>query len=417
MTIISNIIRQHAEEVAFLWFIRDRAVGRPDFNISDLASLDCRINVNIDGLNIAGDDGWVISKEVLNFNEAGDFFTTAVCALNAGNMSQIDSLMNSVNEDPVIFRGIISAFGWLSYSKIEKILKSLFVSESTFLVKTYIAVLDIHRHDPGRILNEGIISKDATLKERTLKAVGELGKTEFAPSLQDFFEADDEKCRFYAAWSSGLLGSTAGVPVLQALGETEGPYAERACVAALRRIGVAEGIQWQRALAGKEKFQRMAVIGAGAIGDPVLIPWLIEHMAVPELARVAGESFSMITGVDLAYEDLEGEWPEGFEAGPTENPEDEDVEMDPDEDLPWPEHALIQDWWHKNKTNFKSGVRHLCGKPITEQQCQHVLRYGYQRQRAAAAMELAMLRPGQPLFNVEAPGWRQQKLLGLKSHL
>ena len=27
----------------------------------------------------------------------------------------------------------------------------------------------------------------------------------------------------------------------------------------------------------------------------------------------------MITGVDITYEDLEGEWPEGFEAGPTEN--------------------------------------------------------------------------------------------------
>ena len=31
-----------------------------------------------------------------------------------------------------------------------------------------------------------------------------------------------------------------------------------------------------------------------------------------------GESFTLITGVDIAFEDLEGEWPEGFEAGPTE---------------------------------------------------------------------------------------------------
>ena len=65
-------------------------------------------------------------------------------------------------------------------------------------------------------------------------------------------------------------------------------------------------------------------------GDPAIMPWLIQMMEVPELARVAGESFTMITGVDIAYEDLEGEWPEGFEAGPTENPEDENVEMDSD---------------------------------------------------------------------------------------
>ena len=54
-----------------------------------------------------------------------------------------------------------------------------------------------------------------------------------------------------------------------------------------------------------------------------MIPCVIEFMSSPEMARIAGESFSMITGLDLAYEDLEGEWPEGFEAGPTENPEDE----------------------------------------------------------------------------------------------
>jgi len=57
-------------------------------------------------------------------------------------------------------------------------------------------------------------------------------------------------------------------------------------------------------------------------------------MTIPELARVAGEAFTMITGVDIAYEDLEGAWPEGFVAGPTEDPEDENVAMDPDEDLP-----------------------------------------------------------------------------------
>ena len=33
----------------------------------------------------------------------------------------------------------------------------------------------------------------------------------------------------------------------------------------------------------------------------------------------------------------------------------------------------------------------------------------------AAAIELAMRQPGQPLFNASAPGFRQQQLLGLKS--
>jgi hypothetical protein len=41
-----------------------------------------------------------------------------------------------------------------------------------------------------------------------------------------------------------------------------------------------------------------------------------------------------------------------------------------------------------------------------------VLRTGKQRQRTAAAIELAMRQPGTPLFNTAgAPGFRQQALL------
>ena len=58
---------------------------------------------------------------------------------------------------------------------------------------------------------------------------------------------------------------------------------------------------------------------------------------------------------------LEGEKPEGFEAGPTENPEDENVEMDPDDNLPWPDPALILKWWGKHQKEFTNGTHYLLG--------------------------------------------------------
>jgi len=150
------------------------------------------------------------------------------------------------------------------------------------------------------------------------------------------------------------------------------------------------------------------------MGDPASIPWLIAQMENPELARIAGESFMMVTGADIAYENLEGKKSEGFEAGPTENPEDENVEMDPDEDLPWPNIQLIEKWWGQHKIQYQNGTRVLMGKPIAQNHLQQVLRTGRQRQRAAAALEFAMLTPGRPLFEVRAPGFRQQQMLGLK---
>jgi len=41
------------------------------------------------------------------------------------------------------------------------------------------------------------------------------------------------------------------------------------------------------------------VTGYGVIGDPMSVPWLIRMIEVEKFARVAGESFTMITGVDI----------------------------------------------------------------------------------------------------------------------
>jgi hypothetical protein len=60
---------------------------------------------------------------------------------------------------------------------------------------------------------------------------------------------------------------------------------------------------------------------------------------------------------------------------------------------------------------FHQGARYLLGKPMNPDWLRDILRNGRQRQRAAAALELALQQPGQPLFEVCAPGFRQQRLL------
>jgi uncharacterized protein (TIGR02270 family) len=155
--------------------------------------------------------------------------------------------------------------------------------------------------------------------------------------------------------------------------------------------------------------------GAGIAGDPHYVPWLIKQIGNPKLARLAGESLSFITGLDLAHVDLEGSAPEGGEAGPTESPEDENVAMDPDDGLPWPDPVKIQRWWDPNAHRFQPGVRYFMGEPVNIENCKRVLHEGYQRQRIAAALYLSLLRPGTPLFNTSAPAWRQQRLLATMS--
>jgi uncharacterized protein (TIGR02270 family) len=413
-TFVPAVIEQHAAEAAFHWLIRNAAVEAPHYYLIDLGRVDSRVDAHMDGLRVAADAGWDISKEALSLKEAGEIFAAAVLAFESREDDRIQTVLELGSSSVELSSAIVSALGWLSYVQAEEHITGLLTASSHFLHRVGIAASAIHRKDPGESLIHALGDDDLLLRARALRAVGELGRTDLLSSVQKNLTSKDHNCRVSAAWSAALLHDLDSVSILQSFVGLDVPYGEEAVTLALRQMELATASRWQKELAENPELVRLAVIGAGALGSPTTIPWLIEKMRVPELARVAGESLTMMTGVDIAYEDLEGDRPEGFESGPTEDPKDENIEMDPDEDLPWPNPELIQKWWNNYRGNFQNGARYLIGKPITEEWLHQVLRIGRQRQRAAAALELVLRRPGQPLFEVRAPGFRQQQILGLK---
>ena len=413
--VIKPIIDQHAEEAAFLWLQRDAAVGEPHYFLVDLAELDNRVEAHIDGLRIAGDAGWEICKEQLKWEEPGEVFTAAVLAFESGDEARIAEVLEFGISTYELSRGVISALGWMPHQNAERHITKLLASESPDLRRIGLAASTIHRKDPGQALGDANKDENFLLRARAFKAVGELGRINLASSLQYKLPGEEDKSQFTCAWTLALFGDEAAIPKLQTIALNDQSHSEDATKMAVRRMQPSSATSWIKEISQSSDHIRKAAIGAGAGGDPVTIPWLISLMDKDDVSRVAGESFSMITGIDIAYDDLEGEWPEGYEAGPTESPEDEDVATDPDEDLPWPELELIEEWWNKNKNNFQTGRRYLLGKPITPEWCQQVIREGKQRQRAAAAIELSMLSPGTPLFEVRAPGFRQKQILAVKT--
>jgi uncharacterized protein (TIGR02270 family) len=404
MNQVATVLSQQAEGASFLWEVRSQAVAAPHYSLADLAKLDLRVEANLDGLRVAGEPAWDLCKEALSTGESGEAFVAGVLAFESGAADRIQTALSAA---PKFSSALASALGWIPFPQAEPHIQHLLASP---LRRIGVAASAIHRHNPGTPLPDAIAATDPLLRSRALRAVGELGLDRLFPELYTHLADPDNGCRFSAAWSATLLADDAkSLATLRAIAESNLPDRERALQLAVRRMEAPAAIAWRDKLA-----PRLAIVAAGAFGDPESIPWLLDQMKVPELARVAGEAFSMITGVDIAFDDLDGDQPKGFEAGPTENPEDEDVAMDPDEHLPWPDPTLIAKCWSRRRSEFQGGERHLLGKPITVESCQEILRTGRQRQRAAAALELAIRQPGQPLFHVAAPGFRQQQLLGLR---
>ena len=410
---VPTVISQHAEEAAFQWLLRSQAVHAPHYSLADLVRLDDMVEAHLDGLRIAGDAGWEICREELKWEEAGEVFAAASLAFASGHADRIAAVTAAVLAAPAALPGLVSALGWLDWDHAQPHAHALLGAEAPLLRRAGLAACAVHRQDPGPALDAALRDPDPTVAPRALRAAGELGRLDALPRCLQLCDADDADTAFWAAWAAAILGDRGAADRLVAIAAAGGRHADRACLAATRRLDPARGLDWRRQLAGSGGHPRLAVLAAGAIGDPQLVPWLIEQMAVDAQARPAGEAFSHITGLDLAYLDLDRDQPEDFTAGPSEDAADDDVAMDPDEDLPWPDPGRVAAWWAEHGRDFKAGERHLLGEVVREKGLQRALAAGRQRQRAAAALELVFLHPGRLLFEVRSRGDRQRRRLGV----
>jgi len=410
--VIPHIIDQHAEEAAFLWLLRSNAIKAPHYDLNDLAKLDDRIEAHLDGLRIAGDYGWQACSENLKFEESGEVFAATIIALEAQSLERINLVFNVIEAAPGAINGLISAFGWVDAHHLQGKVFELLESNNPLWRRIGLSACAIHRVDPSQFLEAAIQDEDMPLKIRALKAAGELGRVDLKSILLEQLNHENSQVRFWAAWSAVLTGDRGwALELLRQEIESNSEFCIPAMHLALPVLGNQAIKKTLKVLADDKASLRLAIIGAGISGDPIYIPWLIQQMSTPEIAKVAGEAFSYLCGVDLAYQDMETDLPDSVSVGPTENPDDEDVAMDPDEDLPCPDPVLVQVWWQENMQNFKSDIRYIYGKPCNEPQCKWLLINGSQKLRYAASLNLALIHPEQVLFEVRAVGKRQQRAL------
>src|SRR5690242_19754798 len=93
--VIPVVLDRHAEEAAFLWLLRDRAVDEPHFKLFQLTELDARVEAHVDGLRVAGDVGWDIVLTALIEGGASEVYPAALLALEDGDAGKIQAVLNS----------------------------------------------------------------------------------------------------------------------------------------------------------------------------------------------------------------------------------------------------------------------------------------------------------------------------------
>jgi uncharacterized protein (TIGR02270 family) len=410
--IIPDVIQQHVEESAILHGIRTGLTRAPHARLRQLKHFDERLLAHLEGVSVAGSEAWPFCEAGLELASAGRVFTAAVRALEDRHTPRLERLIALTQAVPETSRGLTSAYGWLEPSQLHGMVAPLLHSTDPFRRMMGVAACAVHRVSAGTPGSERSFLVHPVVRARWFRSVGELGMLEAMPLCESGREDDDQTSRFWAAWAAVMLGSRGGaLETVVKEGLAPGPNRARALRLALQAMSVPAAHGALQGVAGDPTALRWLIQGSGVTGDPGYAIWLIGHMANDQYARLAGEAFSLITGTDLAALDLERKPPEDFESVPNNNPDDANVDMDPDDGLPWPHPEKIKAWWAKNCGRFQPGTRYFMGQPVTREHCIEVLKNGYQRQRILAAHYLCLLDPGTPLFNTSAPAWRQQKLL------
>ena len=412
-----------AEEAAFLWVSRSSVARSSAVTFDVLARLDQRLSRLVYKLS----ERPVLAEPFLQHDPAafksGLTFVTAIVALRGRVVEVFDQLLARLESEPEYLVPLASALTWLDYSEVRAHVERLLAAPSPALLHLGLVTAVAHRVDPGRALARAVTADAPTLRASALEAVGRLAVKDLRSTLHAALGDDDATCRFWAAWSALRLGDRDAIPVLGRFAADRGTLARPACEMALRALDPDQAVHAQQRLQSIAGNKRLAIVAAGIIGDPTLAIWLLDSMESPLLARRAGAAFCLMTGCDLRRDDLDAERLSGVaapeaasepvsdgEETKAQSPPDANVaafEDEADDEFAWPDTPRLRKWWEGRRQSFVSGIRYVAGLPVRPTEMAQVLGTGNQQQRAAAALELALLHPDAPLLDVTAPAHRQ----------
>ena len=408
---IASIVSQHVEEAAHLRHLRTGTVRAPHVGLSQLALHDERLAAHLDGIIVAGPVGDELVGTALETPGVGEVFVATVTALERGGVGGLDHVLEHGARGPDLLRGLRSAIGWVSSGCLHGVAVAWLRSGSAVQRGLGLFACAAHEIDPLGFLARALEDPDRFVRAQACNTAARLGRQDLIESCVAVLDPGVPSLGLAAAFAALVLGERVrSVPTLEALAFDAGADPGSRDAALLTAILAADPSRARSLLAEAKKDDsrsRVLVRAVGWAGDVHFVPWLIGLMEDPAQARLAGESFTMITGVDLDAARLVRPPP----LARANSDDSADIDLDEDRDLAWPDRSSVHAWWRENGARFSASQRWFLGGASDANHCARVLATGRQRHRWMAARHFALLSAGRRTFDVAAPAWRQVRRL------
>ena len=406
MNAYREIYEQFVDDASFLWVLRSIAVEQPHYNAADIYELEHRIEAQLDGLMTAVEDAWEICLQALELEEPGEVFTASVIAFRSHDVAKIQKTIETGLANDEATKGLISAMGWLPGKLVHPWIEKFFTSKDLNHKYLALAACSVRRENPGEYLNRILERDDCKQHEklyaRAIRLIGEIRRQDLMPQLNEAMSSEQDDIRFWSNWSAILLGNRAAVTNLESYVFKTGMHQMNAINIAFRVLPIEQARNWISKLAADKDQERTVIKATGILGDPHAVNWLITKMREPAYAKLAAEAFVLITGIDLEKNHLAAEIPPAIAVQPNSDTDDDDVSLDEDENLLWPNPELVSSIWMSQGQNYIAGQRYFMGKKINTDFLRNTFSNVNQRQKYAVAMELALTDSTTPLYNTRA---------------
>lgn len=401
-----DIYDQYVVESSFLWLLRSIAIEQPNYNNQEIFELEDRIESQLDGLITSIEDAWKACLPALDLEEPGEVFTATNVAFRSHDMDKIQHVVNVGLTSNETEKGLISALGWLPGKLVHPWIKKFFTSKDLNHKYLALCACSVRRENPSDFLNRILSREDCKqhikLYIRAIRIIGELRRQDLTQHLVEAINHENEDVKFWALWSSILLGNHKLVTQLEPYVLVSNRNQQLAINIAFRVLPIELARDWISKLSNDQTQTRIVIQATGILGDPHAVNWLILKMKEIAFAKIAAQSFTFITGIDIVENNLLGEDRSYLLTQAKHLEDDESVKLDEDEHLPWPDYDKISRLWMSQGSKFITGQRYFLGRPITTENLLAAIECENQRKKHAASLELALSNSEIPMQNTRA---------------
>ena len=292
---IPAVLEAHLDQGAFLWlqWFDDRFGEIPAEDHGE--SLRRRLEPHLDGWFLQAEPAWALYQDrcQLGLADAGEHFMGAALALHEARVEWVRTVVAAIGDCQSLM-AVRDVMAWLPANQVRPWAERFADTNDPAL-----RLLGLVWQDPA--LSDGIDPKapgmTAELQE-FLCLAAPTGPIQAALASGLAEMAPEPRYRI----GRRLLGgpqARAATEALLPLTLTPSGYRDELIRRCYRNLDEATAKTWiQRLKSGPENL-RATLLAVGALGEVALLPWVLQQLPKPELARVAGWTLEQLLGLNL----------------------------------------------------------------------------------------------------------------------